>query len=225
MLVSSAPFWFLDRIMWGKNSNTSKNASSSDVEVEVSLDLLDNLYSIVVTEGKRLQSVVSVPTESRNRTSRRRFLGGAIVKNSSDDFTARMMAADSSSHRLADSLRPLSPNMSDRHSALEDSSRDRGRGASCPPSVDRHSRRSFTSRPETPRCQRLQSCPPNNNRRHGKNEREYVTPEVEARTPRESCRSSCKSKKPNLVSKTASRNRLFGSTGSRKVIPAPTAVR
>ena len=207
--------------MWGKNVSKSKNASSNDVEVEVSLDLIDDLYSIIVTEGAKLQSVVSVPTESRSRTSRRRFLGGIVRKNSSDDLTARMASSSSmatTSHRLADSLRPLSPNMADRHSAFETSSRDRGRGASCPPSIDRR-----RSKPELPRV-RLQSCPPKH--RQEKNERESViVPESEARIVRETRRTSHNSKKPNLVSKAASRNRLFGSNGARKVIPAPTAVR
>lgn len=198
--------------MWGKNS------SKNDVEVEVSLDATDNLFSIVVTEDAKLQSVVSVPMASRSRTSRRRFLsGGTIVKkNSSDELTAKM--ASSTSHRLADSLRPLSPNMNDRHSALEDSprGRGRGRGLSCPPSVDRSSQsRHSSSDLDTPR-QRLQSCPPNS--RHGRDESEPTSSLSKVCTLRSS---SSKSKKPNLVSKAASRNRLFGG-GKRKVIPAPT---
>jgi len=202
--------------MWGKKS---KKDDPSDVEVEVSLDITDNLFSIVVTENSKLQSVVSVPTaDSTNckQSSRRRFL----QKTSSSDDLETRMATHAHSHRLADTLRPLSPNMSDRRSAMEDSTRGRGRGASCPPAANRHAGRDGPSR-ETAGAPRLrqQSCPPERLRKSGGEKGDNTST---AKTPRSSRRSTT-NKKPNLVTKTAARSRFFGV--GRKVIPAPAMSR
>jgi len=222
-----------------KKSSAQVAKQPAGVEVEVSLDSLDDLYSIFVTEGSKIQSVVSVPTATtkiRTRSGRRLFRGGGDItkKNSSEQLSALMQQLSSeptTNQRLADSLRPLSPNMSDRHSAMEDTPRGRTRDAhSCPPPTQRRrSHRASPPRPEhyNPRrssdsssnnnnSQRMQSCPPPENRQHSNHN---VESESGTTTTRNSRRSS---KKPNLVSKTAARNRLFGSLG-RKVVPT-TAV-
>lgn len=183
----------------------------TDVEVEVSLDSQDNMYSIVVSEGSKLQSVVSVPSSSTRGRRRRRFRSLA-KKNSSEELTASMAAHT----RLVDELRPLSPNMSDRHSALEDSPRGRRRDVhSCPPAHNRppcpddgsQSRRGSMSA-------RQQSCPPTQRDNSNISGMEGpVTSKV--KTARRSS-----NKKPNLVSKTAARNRLFGSMKTRKISPS-----
>lgn len=82
---------------------------SSPVEVEVSFDMLSQLYSIVVTEASNLQSIVSVPSTAAENE-----------EDKDDDVP--------DSRRLADCLRPSSPLPRSRHSALE-----RGRSRSLPP--------------------------------------------------------------------------------------------
>ena len=131
------------------SAQTAQPQQPAGVEVEVSLDTLDDLYSIFVTEGSKIQSVVSVPTATTKfgtRSSRRRFRGGGDITKKNSSLMQQLSSEPTTKQRLADSLRPLSPNMSDRHSAMEDTPRGRTRDThSCPPT---QRRRASPPRPE-----------------------------------------------------------------------------
>lgn len=119
--------------MFGNKKKRAPRSDSSSTEVEISLDSIDKLFSIVVTEAQSLQSIVSVPTVDGE-------------ENRDDP-----VALKRSGSRLADTLRPTSPLPRSRRSALE----DRGRVRSCPPSSTRRCQAYSTS----PR-NRDTSCPP-----------------------------------------------------------------
>lgn len=202
-----------------KTSPLSKAQKEPDVEVEVSLDVTDNLYSIVVTEDTRLQSVMSVPNEDGDpRRSRFQQIKAAKVD---PEVALAMKLSKAAPCRLADSLRPLSPTPADRHSALEESHSTRGRGReshSCPPALDRNRSGFSASRASVDRAEqyREHSCPPSLKKfDNGKSKSGHKPTKIP------STKSAKKSK--DLVSKTASRSRFFGSMlkASHKVIPAP----
>lgn len=201
---------------YGKDSEEKEQ----DVQVEVSLDLFDKLFSIVVTEATHLQSVVSVPAEDGG--PRRRIFRKNKAVNPKD---AHMMnVSREAPSRLADSLRPLSPTPKDRHSSAEDSRASRGRGReshSCPPALSRggdRARSGSSSRAIANRY-RESSCPPpsSSSRNLGAESQERKSTKRTNPAPMK--------KSKDLVSKTASRSRLFGSMRKAgKVIPAPSVL-
>jgi hypothetical protein len=141
---------------------SGRTVKEADVEVEVSLDVFDKLYSIVVTENASLQSVVSVPTEeTRNRRRKSKMTVGTAPSTS-------MNSQHVASSRLADSLRPLSPLPQSRHNNPNQRySRGRERDSnSCPPTMNRYSSDKsdlhVCSPDQTPQQERSRerSCPP-----------------------------------------------------------------
>ena len=197
---------------------SNKAEKEQDVQVEVSLDLLDNLYSIIVTENTRLQSVVSVPNEGGD-PRRSNFQKNKAAKNDPKAAIAMKPSKDAPC-RLADSLRPLSPTPKDRHSAFEDSHSVRGRGReshSCPPALERRRSDFSASRNSVVLAEqyREHSCPPSL--------RDFDNGQPKQGRKPTTLTSTKFMKKPrDLVSKTASRSRFFGSLRNvGKVIPAP----
>jgi hypothetical protein len=187
-----------------------------DVQVEVSLDMFDNLYSIVVTEATRLQSVVSVPTEDGG--SRRQHLRKNKTGKNDPEAALMVKLSKAAPTRLADSLRPLSPSPRDRHSA---SNAPRGRereSHSCPPLSRCQNVSSIGRTSAREEKYRELSCPPSLSR-------DLDAEQPKGRKNRTVTSSKTMKKSKDLVSKTASRSRIFGSMRKAgKVIPAPNVM-
>jgi hypothetical protein len=199
----------------GSNNNNNNNSNNAKVEVEVSLDVFSQLYSIVVTEASHLQSIVSVPTQEDNdsvaQRSNKKTHGTRVVVAS---------AENNPPGRLADCLRPSSPAPRVRHQHHSSAAvQERGRSRSLPPTPSSYHRRGGgDSMAQKPRVIRDISCPPSfddhgnastggNHDPHNKNS---LKPGAAA------VRSHNKTKKPNLVNKTATRAATSSSSKSSK---------
>jgi hypothetical protein len=196
----------------GSSNNNSNNAK---VEVEVSLDVFSQLYSIVVTEASHLQSIVSVPTQEDNDSvaqhSNKKTHGGSRIVAS---------AENNPPGRLADCLRPSSPapRVRRHHDSSSAAVQERGRSRSLPPTPSSYHRRGGgDSIAQKPRVIRDISCPPSfddhgsastggNQDPHNKNS---LKPGAAA------IRSHNRTKKPNLVTKTAARAATSSSSSSK----------
>jgi hypothetical protein len=122
---------------------TRNEKGDDNIQVEVSFDVFDKLYSIAVTENASLQSVVSVPSvEPMNR--RRNNNNKITMEHISPNYNINR--DDILPIRLVDTLRPLSP-LHERHytntsatTTMDQNIRGRSRGReshSCPPPVHR----------------------------------------------------------------------------------------
>jgi hypothetical protein len=124
-----------------------------DTQVEISLDSLGQIYDIIVTDRKKLQSVVSVP-----RTKRRRTVGDLFLKHrtttiyNNNKATSTETAGGGSGvegkGRLADCLRPASP------------LRPNHRSHSCPPPLARGRSGCVRTTTSAPTRHREYSLPP-----------------------------------------------------------------
>jgi hypothetical protein len=186
---------------FGKASPTKENViglsnrkeKESDVQVEVSLDVFDKLYSIVVTENASLQSVVSVPTAETLKRSRKNQVSSCNV-----------------SRRLSGTSRPSANSIRSIHTSPSTIKTFRSRGretSSCPPPTNRGSSEKTLTTTSTTQ-HRETSCPPPSTRRSD------LEGKKNAPAP---CNAGKKSK--DLVSKTVSRNRLFGARRKSQVVP------
>jgi hypothetical protein len=97
-----------------------------DTQVEISLDSLGQIYDIIVTDRKKLQSVVSVPRTKRRRTVGDLFHKRTATTTSIHHNTDAAAIITEDKGRLADCLRPASPLRPNQH-----------RSSSCPPTLSR----------------------------------------------------------------------------------------
>jgi hypothetical protein len=175
--------------------NSPRNEKEFDVQVEVSLDVFDKLYSIVVTENAALQSVVSVPTAetlSRHRKNQKISTGTKMSSRSSGALRPSVHSSKSIP------TLPITTNLSRGH--------DR-ESSSCPPPMNRGS----SEKPPTPNLaprNRETSCPPPSVRSSDvEGKKAFPAP------------SNAAIKSKDLVSKTALRGRLFGTRRKSQVVP------
>lgn len=183
-----------------------------------------------------MQSIVSVPTKlasmNNNRSLGNSHLRGSSCNirtiDSSEEIEKRMklqlVPSTTTSHRLADSLRPMSPILEDRHSAFEYSSRSRRTAYSCPPPVSSRHQKCFDRDISIPPSRRTDTTV-NNRRQNNKN-----TSTQQRDDKGRSCSGSSSApifhkRKPNFVSTKIVRHRVFGGSGRTQVSHlTPTAV-
>lgn len=207
-----------------KKSKELEEKARNDVQVEVSLDLFEKLCSIVVTEDTRLQTVVSVPSETSG--NRHRFFRApkAVAQdpNAACNISQQQQSKKKAEPgRLADSMRPLSPAPRDRQLGMDDQ-KPVGRGrervsSSCPPPLHRGGGPERTAMASADRI-REHSCPPTYNRSSPRSLSRQQRP---SRKNAAVVAAATNKKSKDLVSKAASRSRVFGSMRkASKVIPA-----
>ena len=139
---------------FGKASSTKTSVNDrpsrgveneSDVQVEVSLDVFDKLYSIVVTENASLQSVLSVATaETLNRDSKNQKIKKVTSSRSSG---ARNSETSRARSRESSSCPPPMNRGSSEKTMSSTSSHLRSRESSCPPSISRPNEVGTSPRP------------------------------------------------------------------------------